>query len=896
MAVFSLRSILQREVFTPRGERLLGVSFVWKARRKRKSAILCAAVSSDQSGQVVLVTVKADREHYKLSACWPATELTLVDGKDAVKETAEFHLHLDKVYKWVSSSSGEKTAFVSCLWKINQRYLQDKVKFINISPSILEVFELYKKCINSKVLPWQQGRAVSSQVEEEEDGYQELTAREAADIQYLMEQSELAVSNAKAFTQTLHANLQALDKENLLALLDSERQVGSLVQLLEVGLEEVARIEQSLSHHDSLLRTVQQQMDSIHTRNAWLQRIDRNHGLLDAELSYLVDSLTLSEEHVWVLSEGDLGKERDVKACVAAVRALTNCANTPLTPGQRKLHAVAEQLIKFESLRQIFEQRSSLYINALIVQQDVANTGAAAVDGDRLVLPKLTDFHQQLTQYAPLMDWLRETNPTAFQHLQKVYTDIIGKLYDRQMKDLFDAAKFKVSGVKETKRFGERGSRTLKGKDLFACRSSLLYVTVLFRVSHRRTTHSNIHTSVGVTEKRLVNRVPKDKVVEQMLSELSSVLIAEQQFLTIFFALNRGDRGSKHSLSTEVSRKWGSLHSNQILSRNVLKIKAVFTLYLYMILELLGCVEPRLSVLLALCEKTEPLSCLWMLKETDQRLHSTLRNPHASFYCSLLFCTLQLSQQSLQGHTEALCKEIENLRLSKKARMGLLPFVPRLEEFVSEGENVLRGSERRWGLDAAYRQLFTAAFVSVESLSTQSLRTHPLVVLLLNFHRLHGFISRLHLPELESLCEEAREKSALYRQQYVTLNLGQPLGTLTEFLGGVRTCLAHGVREEEVCFKLAYSKQELRKVIERHPGREVRKTIETLYKRVSRHLAEDESLLQVVWRAMQDELTEQCRGFEQLIERCYPGARIKLDFTEEELQQYFSSVSFRDRE
>ncbi|XP_015206844.2 exocyst complex component 1-like isoform X1 [Lepisosteus oculatus] len=870
MAVFSLRSILQREVFTPRGERLLGVSFVWKARRKRKSAILCAAVSSDQSGQVVLVTVKADREHYKLSACWPATELTLVDGKDAVKETAEFHLHLDKVYKWVSSSSGEKTAFVSCLWKINQRYLQDKVKFINISPSILE-----------EVLPWQQGRAVSSQVEEEEDGYQELTAREAADIQYLMEQSELAVSNAKAFTQTLHANLQALDKENLLALLDSERQVGSLVQLLEVGLEEVARIEQSLSHHDSLLRTVQQQMDSIHTRNAWLQRIDRNHGLLDAELSYLVDSLTLSEEHVWVLSEGDLGKERDVKACVAAVRALTNCANTPLTPGQRKLHAVAEQLIKFESLRQIFEQRSSLYINALIVQQDVANTGAAAVDGDRLVLPKLTDFHQQLTQYAPLMDWLRETNPTAFQHLQKVYTDIIGKLYDRQMKDLFDAAKFKVSGVKETKRFG--------------------MIPVLQGSMERAPNSSSSSSSAEWRPKR---------VVEQMLSELSSVLIAEQQFLTIFFALNRGDRGSKHSLSTEYpavtisnvadQTKLPAGHKKRPCSWIRVSNTAPLVSYgpgsLDCMQELLGCVEPRLSVLLTLCEKTEPLSCLWMLKETDQRLHSTLRNPHASFYCSLLFCTLQLSQQSLQGHTEALCKEIENLRLSKKARMGLLPFVPRLEEFVSEGENVLRGSERRWGLDAAYRQLFTAAFQSLESLSTQSLRTHPLVVLLLNFHRLHGFISRLHLPELESLCEEAREKSALYRQQYVTLNLGQPLGTLTEFLGGVRTCLAHGVREEEVCFKLAYSKQELRKVIERHPGREVRKTIETLYKRVSRHLAEDESLLQVVWRAMQDELTEQCRGFEQLIERCYPGARIKLDFTEEELQQYFSSVSFRDRE
>ncbi|MBN3305627.1 exocyst complex component 1 [Amia ocellicauda] len=408
MAVFSLRSILQREIFTPREERLLGVSFVWKASRKSKSAILCAAVSSELPVQVVLVTVKAVRGHYKLSEHWQAAELTLVDGKDVVKETAEFHLHLDKVYKWVSSSVGEKMTFVTCLWKINQRYLQDRVKFINISPAILE-----------EMLPWEQGGAPEErEMMEKEEGYQELTAREADNIDRLMKQSELLVADAKAFTQLLLMELQALDQENLLSLMAVEQRVGSLEELLEQGLAEVELLELAVAEQDGLLRSVQRQMEHLHMRSTWLQRIDRNHSLLESELAYLVDNLTLSENDMQILSEGDLGQPVQVEACSAAVQALTRCAGTPLTPGQRRLQGVAEQLIRFESLRQSFEQRCIMHINSAIIAQAMGN-GATLEGRDGLVLPRPTGRHAQLLQYTPLMRWLRETSPATCQHLQK---------------------------------------------------------------------------------------------------------------------------------------------------------------------------------------------------------------------------------------------------------------------------------------------------------------------------------------------------------------------------------------------------------------------------------------------------------------------------------------------
>lgn len=63
----------------------------------------------------------------------------------------------------------------------------------------------------------------------------------------------------------------------------------------------------------------------------------------------------------------------------------------------------------------------------------------------------------------------------------------------------------------------------------------------------------------------------------------------------------------------------------------------------------------------------------------------------------------------------------------------------------------------------------------------------------------------------------------------------------------MKACVAHGIKEEEVHFQLAYSKQELRKVIEKYPGREVRKALEMLYRKINRQLSE-ENLLQVMIR------------------------------------------------
>lgn len=107
---------------------------------------------------------KSDKgDFYKRQQAWELRDLTVVDAKDASKvrfcsrptvlkchgvrrnvlcvtfqENPEFDLHFEKVYKWLASSTAEKNSFISCIWKLNQRYLRKKLEFINVSSQLLE--------------------------------------------------------------------------------------------------------------------------------------------------------------------------------------------------------------------------------------------------------------------------------------------------------------------------------------------------------------------------------------------------------------------------------------------------------------------------------------------------------------------------------------------------------------------------------------------------------------------------------------------------------------------------------------------------------------------------------------------------------------------------------------
>ncbi|XP_006822407.1 exocyst complex component 1-like, partial [Saccoglossus kowalevskii] len=234
---------------------------------------------------------------------------------------------------------------------------------------------------------------------------------------------------------------------------------------------------------------------------------------------------------------------------------------------------------------------------------------------------------------------------------------------------------------------------------------------------------------------------------------------------------------------------------------------------------------------------------------------------------------------------------IEEFKVSKKSKCGIITFVSKFEEFADQAETIFKGSERRADLDKAYSKLIKAVNDTIERVAIEHQKTPRDVVMFENFHHMFATLSRLKITHLENEKREAKQKYQDHLQAYVTAFLGKPLEKLSNFFEGIEARVAQGVKEEEVGYQLAFSKQELRKVIKEYTAKEVKKGIDSLYKKVEKNLCEEENLLQVVWHSMQDEFICQYKYFESMIARCYPGANIVLEFTINDVLQFFSDIA-----
>ena len=72
---------------------------------------------------------------------------------------------------------------------------------------------------------------------------------------------------------------------------------------------------------------------------------------------------------------------------------------------------------------------------------------------------------------------------------------------------------------------------------------------------------------------------------------------------------------------------------------------------------------------------------------------------------------------------------------------------------------------------------------------------------------------------------------------------------------------------------------------------QVKKGLEKLYKRCDKDLSEESGRLRVVWGAMQEAFINQYDHFTKLIQKCYPGSNIQLEFKLDDVIEYFHSIS-----
>ncbi|XP_032671124.1 exocyst complex component 1 [Odontomachus brunneus] len=854
----AIRHTLQREVFTPSDEKLLSVCYVSKAYKKKKMSFLCLATTTDTPGSLILYQVKKnDKNVYKKKQSWPLSDIQVVDGVKS--DSMDIELHIDKVYKWSSTTVQERRTFISNLYTYSCSLTQ-RPEFKNIPKEWLIDPTALKESDSITFTPDLLASPISSD-------YQPITEKEAADLKHMIENCEYAVSNAELFMETLSKDLSILDGENVHSVLASEQRVTQLMNSIDAAIIEASIVEARLAAYDEALGRIREVMARVGQKNQAIHTANNNARLLLNQLNMVISQLDISATHQRALNEAELPAEREELSLAGA--ALLKAITAPLPPGLDKLSAVTEQKRRLDKLKAKFSVIVARHLNNLFIHlgNDIGDTSASMTE---LILPTHQGVHHELVPYTELMQLLRALDNKAFVQLTKVYTDTMSKLYKRDLKRFFEEAKNKLIA----KRLQVNTSRSSgqKGEDLLNPAPICLL-------------SGEVWAPVG--EGNLL-----DSVLDCVLSQMQPVCLAEQGFCVSFLQLDSVLSPSKSSEIEEIENTSngaaspGSVTStaSKRLERQVNEdVRATMA-------AIFPSLEAELNNFIGFLDKIDSFWCMYVLVRLSQHVMSA--QDTGSFlsmtFASALIHVKRAFDKFMQAQLQSiLC----DTKVNRRHKCGILPYIENFGPFARIAEKIFRNSDRKVDLDKWYTKLVSTMFDAIVIHSREHHKTPQEVIKMENFHHLYDLLSQLKISVLDHERKEAKQKYQDALRAYVTQYFGRPLEKLNLFFEGVQAKVGAGVKESEVSYQMAFSKQELRRVVKEYPAREVKKGLENLYRKVEKHLCEEENLLQVVWREMQNEFIAQYRNIEELIQRCYPDSMVTLEFTIQDILEFFSEIA-----
>lgn len=902
----AIKHNLQRDLFKPSEERLYAVVSVTKAGKKKKASFLCVAVTEVKPETVSIYQVKkTEKDTYKKRTNWRLKDLKLIDGKDETNENPEFHLHFDKTYKWVASSIQDKNNFIIALWKLCERHLTQR------KPTLLHVSVIEDVIHGGESSRTQQHTDEGAVAED----YEELTQREEKDLEDMISQTENAISNIESFTEQLSRDLSVLDGANIHSIMDAEPQVESLMQLLNDALNELDHLNERLTGYDTLLKGVRAQMEQMEDKDKHMVTESRNRKKLLEELETLVSVLDVPERNIAALQEADLSKGMGLKECTHAAFAVLHALQADLSPGLSEMRAVKEQREKFWKLCSDFARRLKFHLFEIFTRHGI-EPETVVQHSSELCIPKHLACHNDLAPFSDLMKWLKEVDQTVFLELCQAYTQSLSKVYERELKDFFEAAKQRTltKGLRTYSAFKMTGSSSAvnrdeprmsprptprKGSHRHKEKAAERKDTDSHSIGSDSRSRSGSLSSVDSSDQLQEGRSKFEKVFDILLLELEPVCTAEQEFVQKFFdfTLEEPETTDSSSNTFSMDSSDGAMSSKSASPKSVdstdVKERTPLNEEVRKIMQgLFNVLETELHSYIHFADRLDNFNTMYMLVKIGHFVITTQLSGSPVSYLSQQLGNCLISVKRLfDKFITSLKKQIEEMKIQKTKKCGILPFVTKFEEFSVISEGVFKNSERRNDLDKAYHHLIRVLFENVERMAEEHQKTPRAVVMMENYHHLFRVLTRLKIVCLENEKREARKKYLDSQKMYVKEMLGRPMEKINIFFEGVQECIAAGVKEDEVGYQLQFSKQELRKCIKEYPAKELKKGLEQLYKKVEKHLCEEENLLQVVWHSMQEDFIQQYKHFEDLIQRCYPGSMINLEVTINDILSYFSNIA-----
>ncbi|CAB3399649.1 unnamed protein product [Caenorhabditis bovis] len=844
----AIRKIIQRQLFQKDDERIQAIVNLVKldGKKKKHQTFLCLAVTIEHPISVRLYFVKGEKDDtFKKKERFNLREVREIDGISPKKPSPEFHVTIgDHQYIMIAGSIEEKEEFIRELFKLAFQYIPLQMPyFCNVSLPVVE----NESSIIPVELP-ENDKGIQSD-------YQPITAKEDADFRKLLQKANLTLADAHIFSDMLTEQLQSLDGANIVSMMASENSVNQLLWGINQALEEVTKVEKELDNCDNILSFVRNSIELIEEKDSLSVVERKNKQKLNAELVSFVSSLeAVTDAHLETLKQGNLSNPESVQKCTEAARAVSQFWHGRISRPMLQMKAYQDRNSEMIAI-DIFVDRLMSHLTALFSNLNDLSMDQGWHD---LCIPKQSQRFRALSPLSDLINWLKMNRPKAYNMALQRYTDTTNLLYKRLFENFFDSLINKVhkAGVEEKKMSKK--------------------CTVL-NPGRYNDNQSFLSANSDVDSESL------PQLIETLLAELSAVIDTEQKFVVRFFHINSELLTQMETTST------GSGDSSSLGGRNI--EKQMNDQVRFVMAAIFESLNVHLDNFCRSICKHNPSNVLLLFVVMSKKV---LSPQDASSYFAVTFGGLfVLIKRQFDNYISMEAQHYSDVKITKRTRIGILPTIARFAAFVRKAERIFEGADRRTDLEKGYFNLCRAVTDGIQKAAAHpNSKSPPSVVKFENYHELYLTLSELKISCLDQQRKDAKTMKEEHIDAFVKEYIGRPLEKIQAFFDNVNNAIdLRGVKPHEISYQPQFSRIELKKVLSQYTGKEVKKGLDQLYKKIEKQLVDNSSLLQVVWRDMQEQFLKQIQEYNQTIETCYPGSKIELEVTTNDVLQFFSEIA-----
>ncbi|PYH79894.1 exocyst complex component Sec3 [Aspergillus uvarum CBS 121591] len=713
-----------------------------------------------------------------------------------------------------------------------------------------------------------------------------------------------------------------------------EGKIDQLARLIDKTVEECEELDNLLTLYAHELNTLHDDVAYIETQSQGLQVQTANQKLLQNELQNLLKTLSISSDDLRALKESSLSNPdglRDTELALSILYKAMLMIDSDIRQNKRRLadsagdhgslgvyadteigqmRAIQEKKEEYRTHVRVFLQRLKQFMTIAyrIAEQKRIDAVAAAVQKDPLKLNSEARAYcrRELWQYHAVILFAREVSGGEWQALINLYEQQAKAPYQNDFRD--NNLSWKKMARKPT---GDEQELLFTHQEKEKESEGITMAARKLTVRRGKTIRAAAGLKLSSSDKQ-TGKLEPCEAFAGTLQETLRMISEEQNFIVHFFHLN--------SLSTVEFPDLvasGAPDERRVPNFSVKQLhdpdRGMAKKVEQGMDELFSFWPTDMQNLVDWAIQADPLQGIGILLALEKAM-SEFDDANQDF----IVHSLQKLHSRLLGLFNRFVDEqirgIEETKVKVNKRKGVISFMRVFPNFATAVENLLSQQSQefydiRISVNEAYDRINRAMWESLKFIAKEApgqptaataASGDPEDKEILNYHillieNMNHYVEEVGIRDLlvlERWHARAQQDMQEHLKLYLDSVIHRPLGKLLEFVESVENLLASGMNPADIASRPSHSRSVAKKVMAAYDGKEVRRGIEGLKKRVEKHFGDADdpglsrSLVLKVLRECEGRYEEAYDRTRRIIDTVYEG-QLELEWRKEEAAAMF---------